>query len=119
LRLLLDEMLSPAIARELRSHGHDVEAIQEHPEWCSHDDRQVTDLARHERRALVTDNLVDMRPLHYEAITPGGPGDYGMIFIPGGRPRTRADTESIVAALEQKLTAHPAENDLANGEDWL
>lgn len=119
MRLLLDEMLSPAIARELRSRGHDVEAIQEHPEWCSYDDPQVLDLAREERRALVTDNLVDMRPLHYEAIAPGGPGDYGMIFIPGGRPRTRSDTGRIVAALEHKLTTHPGENDLANGEDWL
>ncbi|MGH2853444.1 MAG: DUF5615 family PIN-like protein [Solirubrobacteraceae bacterium] len=119
MRLLLDEMLSPTIARELRTRGHDVEAIQEHPEWCSYDDRQVIDLARRERRALVTDNLVDMRPLHYEGITPGGLGDHGMIFIPGGRRRTRADTGRLVAALEQKLAAHPGDNDLANGEDWL
>jgi hypothetical protein len=119
LRLLLDEMLSPAIARELRSRGHDVQAIQEHPEWCSFDDRRVVDPARDERRAIVTDNLVDMRPLHYEAIAPGGPGDRGIIFIPGGRPRTRAHTGRIVTALEQKLEAHPGDDDLANGEDWL
>jgi Domain of unknown function (DUF5615) len=119
LRLLLDEMLSPAIARELRAHDHDVEAIQEHPEWCSFNDPQVLDLAREERRALVTDNLVDMRPLHYAAIAPGGPGDFGMVFIPGGRPRTRDDTGRIVAALERKLAAYPGERDLADGEDWL
>jgi hypothetical protein len=119
LRLLLDEMLSPVIARELRARGHDVQAIQEHPEWCSYEDPQVLELARAERRAIVTDNLVDMRPLHYEAITPGGLGDYGMIFIPGGRPRTRAETGRIVAALEDKLGRHPGEDDLANAEDWL
>jgi uncharacterized protein DUF5615 len=119
LKLLLDEMLSPAIARELRTRGHDVEAIQEHPVWCSYDDPRVLDLAREERRAIVTDNLVDMRPLHYEAIAPGGLGDYGMIFIPGGRPRTRGDTGRIVSALEQKLAARPGESDLADGEDWL
>ena len=119
MRLLLDEMLSPAIARELRTRGHDVEAIQEHPEWCSYDDRQVVDLARREHRVLVTDNLIDMRPLHYEAITPGGPGDYGMIFIPGGRPRTRADTGRIADALEHKLTAHPGDDGLCGGEAWL
>ncbi len=112
-------MLSPTIARELRTRGHDVQAIQEHPEWCSLDDRRVVDLARDERRAIVTDNLVDMRPLHYEAIAPGGPGDYGMIFIPGGRSRKRADTGRIVDALEQKLATYPAEDGLANGEDWL
>ncbi len=68
---------------------------------------------------IVTDNLVDMRPLHHEAITPGGPGDHGMLFIPGGYRRTRADTGRIVAALELKLLAHPGDDDLANGEDWL
>ncbi len=31
MRLLLDEMLSPAIALELRARGHDVEAIAGHP----------------------------------------------------------------------------------------
>lgn len=112
-------MLSPAIARELRTRGHDVQAIGEHPEWRSFDDRRVVDLARDERRAIVTDNLVDMRPLHYEAIAPGGPDDHGMIFIPGGYRRTRDSTGKIVDALEQKLAAHPADNDLANGEDWL
>ena len=112
-------MLSPAIARELRSRGHDVQAIQEHPEWCSFDHRRVVALACDERRVIVSDNVVDMRPLYYEAIAPGGPGDQGMIFIPGGRPRTRAATGRIVAALEQKLAAYPGDDDLANGEDWL
>lgn len=119
MRLLLDEMLSLAIARELRTRGHDVEAIQEYPEWCAYSDPEVLDLAREQRRALVTDNLVDMRPLHYEAIAPGGPGERGMIFIPGGHPRTRGDTGRIVAALERKLSAYPGESDLADGEDWL
>jgi Domain of unknown function (DUF5615) len=118
-RLLLDEMLSPTIARDLRARGHDVEAIQEHQEWQAYDDPEVLDLARRERRVLVTDNLVDMRPLHYEAITPGGTGDYGMVFMPSGYRRTKADTGKIVTVLEQKLNEYPGERDLANGEDWL
>jgi len=118
LKLLLDEMLSAAIARDLRDRGHDVEAIEEHPGWRAYEDRQVCELARAERRAIVTENLADMRPLHYEAISPGGPSDYGMILIPAGRPRTRAHTGQIVA-LERKLTVYPGESELANGEDWL
>ncbi len=67
---------------------------------------------------IVTDNLVDLRPLRYEASTPGGPGEHGMIFIPGGHPRTGVDTPKIVAALEEKLAAYPGDDDLASGEDW-
>lgn len=43
----------------------------------------------------------------------------GMIFMPGGYRRTRADTWRIVAALEAKLALYPSERDLANGEAWL
>jgi hypothetical protein len=86
--LLLDEMLSPAIARELRSRGYDVESVAGHP-------------------------------LHHEAITPGGAGHFGMIFVPGGYRRSQADTGRIVVALEALLAQYPGEQDLANGEAWL
>jgi hypothetical protein len=72
-----------------------------------------------EHRAVVTNNLRDYRPLHHEAIVPGGPGHFGMIFMPGGYRRTRADTGRIVAALEAQLALYPGERDLANGEAWL
>jgi predicted nuclease of predicted toxin-antitoxin system len=41
-RLLLDEMLSPQIARNLRERGHDVMAIKERAEWVSLHDDEVT-----------------------------------------------------------------------------
>lgn len=119
MRLLLDAMLSPVIARELRARGHDVEAIAGDPERESLPDRSVMDLARAQRRAVVTDNLVDFRPLHHEAITPGGPGHFGMVFLPGGYRRTRADVGRIVVALEATLAAYPGDDDLAGGETWL
>jgi hypothetical protein len=103
-KLLLDEMLSPAIARELRSRGHDVEVLT---------------FACAEHRAVVTNNLRDFRPLHHEAITPGGAGHFGMIFMPGSYRRTKADTGRIIAALEEILNRCPGEKDLANGEAWL
>jgi predicted nuclease of predicted toxin-antitoxin system len=119
MKLLLDEMLSPAIARELHARGHDVEAVAGHPEREALSDPEVLALARTEHRAVVTNNVRDFRPLHNEAIIPGGPGHFGMIFLPGSYRRTKADTGRIVAALEAKLIQYPAENDLANGEDWL
>jgi len=119
LRLLLDEMLSPVIAEQLRIQGRDVEAVKGHPLREALADHDVMDLARSERRALVTDNLVDFRPLHHEAIASGGAGHFGMIFMPGGYRRTKADVGRIVAALQAKLDEYPGEMDLANGETWL
>jgi hypothetical protein len=119
MRLLLDEMLAPAIARELRARGHDVEAIAGDPSREALPDPDVLALARAEHRAIVTNNLRDFRPLHHEAISPGGPGHYGMIFIPGSYRRTRNDTGKIITALEAILTDHPGDADLADGETWL
>lgn len=119
MKLLLDEMLTPAIARELRERGHDAEAVPGHPDREALSDPDVVTLARAEHRAIVTNNLRDFRPLHHEAITPGGPGHYGMVFIPGTYRRTKADTGKIITALEAILTQYPGENDLANGEAWL
>jgi hypothetical protein len=76
-------------------------------------------LARTERRAVVTNNLRDYRPLHSDAITPGGPGHFGMISMPGTYRRTKEDTGRIIAALEAKLTEYPGDEDLADGESWL
>jgi hypothetical protein len=117
-RLLLDEMLSPDIAEQLRERGHDVQAIaaSEHAEL---DDPEVLDLARSQQRALVTNNVRDFRPLHIAAVQPGGASHYGMVFMSGNFRRTKADIGGIVVALEAKLAAYPGLEDLANAEEWL
>ncbi len=119
MKLLLDEMLSPAIARELRIRGYDAEPVAGRPDREALSDPEILALARAERRAVVTNNLRDYRPLHTEAITPGWLGHYGFIFIPGNHRRTKADMGKIVNDLEAILAAHPGEDDLANGEAWL
>ncbi len=119
MRLLLDEMLGPQIARELRARGHDAIGIKEREEWVAYNDDQVMDLAREERRAVVTDNLRDYRPRAAAAALPGGPGHYGMVFMPGGYRRTKADIGRIADALESKLEAHPGERGLHGQESWL
>jgi hypothetical protein len=118
-KLLLDEMLSPAIAQQLCKRGHDVKAIKGQPSYEALSDDQVMALARSDGRAVVTNNLVDFRTLHHEAIAPGGPGHFGMVFMPGKYRRTKADTGRIVKALEAKLTEFPGGGDLAGGETWL
>jgi len=116
--LLLDEMLSGTIALRLRERGHDVEAINgsEHQELS---DGEVMDLARSQGRAVVTNNVVDFRRLHHEAVTPGGPGHFGIVFMAASYRRRKADTGRIVKGLEAKLREFPGERDLANGETWM
>ena len=94
-------------------------AIRETAGNVSLADPEVMELARGERRAIVTDNLSDYRPLHHSAIITGGQGHYGMVLILGGYRRTKGDTGRIVAALQAVLTEHPGEDDLANTEAWL
>lgn len=118
-RLLLDEMLPPTIARELCARGHDVQAVAGHPDRAALPDAEVLAVARAERRAIVTNNVRDFRPLHAEAVMPGSPGHYGMIFMSGNFRRTKNDIGRIIAALEAKLAQYPGEADLANAEEWL
>jgi Domain of unknown function (DUF5615) len=118
-KLLLDEMLSPTIARQLRLKGHDVEAVAENPDRHALPDAEVMELARREGRAIVTSNLRDFRPLHYEAITPGGAGHHGMIFIPGNYRLSRDNIGAITTALEDLLRRYPGDEDMAGGEAWL
>ena len=119
MKLLLDEMLSPAIARALRERGHDVEAVKEHPDWEALSDPELVSLGASERRALVTNNLRDFRPLHAEVIASGGSGHAGMVFVPTNYRLTKADVGRIIAALEAKLGEYPGEQDLANAETWI
>ena len=118
-KLLLDEMLSADVAQRLRERGHDVEAVNGNPSYQALSDPEVMEVARAEGRAVVTSNLVDFRPLHHEAITPGGPGHFGMVFMASNYRRTKADVGRIVKALEAKLAEFPGDNDLASGETWL
>ncbi len=119
MRLLLDELLSPAIARELRARGHDVQAVAGDPDRAALSDPEVLTLARSERRAIVTNNVRDFRQLHADAITPGGSGHFGMIFMSGNYRRTKNDIGRIVADLEAKLLQYPGDEALADAEDWL
>ena len=119
MKLLLDEMLSPTIARELSVRGHGVQAVAGHPDREALPDSGVLTLARAERRAIVTNNVRDFRPLHAEAVMPGGSGHFGMIFMSGNYKRTKNDTGRIIAALEAKMAQYPGDEDLVNAEDWL
>src|ERR1700722_11402630 len=61
--LLLDEMFSDNIARQLRAKGHDVISVVADPALVGLPDDQVLGYAATEGRALVTANIKDFVPL--------------------------------------------------------
>ena len=62
-RLLLDEMWPPAIAEALRERGHDVEAVAERRDLRGKPDEAIFEEALARGCAIVTENVVDYRPL--------------------------------------------------------
>ncbi len=110
MRLLVDEMYPPAVADQLRRRGHDVSAVTERSELRAFDDRQVFSVAQQERRAVVTENVVDFVPLA-DAIDQRGGRHHGLVLVsPANYPRGRQHTlGQLVRALDSLLREHPEE----------
>jgi hypothetical protein len=120
LKLLLDEHLSPEIARQLRERGHDVVAVGERADLRGRSDRVHFASLPDEQRAIVTRDLADFRPLLAEALRRGS-SSYGLVCVPARFPLSRQGIGRIVAALDVLLSAH-SEVDAAislGGEIWL
>ena len=117
MRLLLDEMWSPAIAHQLRQRGHDVQSVAERPELRGQPDDIIFAIAQTEGRAIVTENVSDYRPLAARAAHDGRI-HVGVIFS-HNRALPRGDTRvigRIVAALDELLSSDPAQESF---EHWL
>lgn len=119
-KLLLDEHFSPEIARQLRAQGHDVIAIKEHPELIGRPDRVHFASMPDQRRAIVTQDLGDFRPLLAEAMR-SGTKTYGLVCVPARVSLSRKATGQVVEALDRLLRRHPRDEDLIDrgGEIWL
>jgi predicted nuclease of predicted toxin-antitoxin system len=116
-KLLLDEMWSPAIAQQLRRGGHYVEAVAERPELRGQPDEAIFAAAQAEDRAVVTENVIDYRPLAAQAMRRGS-SHSGVIFTLS-RTFPRDDNRTVgrmVRALHDLLASNPAPE---NFEAWL
>lgn len=120
MRLLLDEHFSPEIARQLRSRGHDVVAVGERADLRGRPDRVHFAAQAAQRRAIVTRDLGDFRPLLAEALRSGA-RSYGLVCVPNRFSLGKKHVERLVRALDALLRAHP--DDAAaiqhGGEFWL
>src|ERR1700736_3797034 len=95
LKLLLDEHLSPEIARQLRARGHDVIAVGEGRELRGRSDRVQFASLPDQQRAIVTRALGDFRPLLAEALR-SGQTTYGLVCVPRRFPLSREGIGRLV-----------------------
>lgn len=115
MKLLLDEMISPRIARELRKGGFDTQAIKaDRPELEALADVEVLRRAATERRALVTNDVLDFRLIHNQLLD-SGEGHFGIVFTSDATmPRNKASLSLWTKALRKLLNAHPEDHALRN-----
>jgi hypothetical protein len=101
--LLLDEMFSDGIARQLRTQGYDVISVVADPSLVALADDQILAYATAEGRTLVTANIKDFVPLdgRYRA---AGQNHAGLILVSTRTfPQNRGFTTAVAAALAAML----------------
>ncbi|MFY9738060.1 MAG: DUF5615 family PIN-like protein [Candidatus Cybelea sp.] len=113
MRLLLDEMISPRIARELRKDGHDVQAIKkDRPDLAGRADRDLIRQMAVERRVIVTNDIADFQMIHDQLLATSEE-HHGMIFtFDATMPRNKGATPQWVQTLTNLLAMH-------TDDDWL
>jgi len=120
LRLLLDEHLSPEIARQLRAQGHDVIAVGERADLRGRPDRVHFASRPDQQRAIVTRDLGDFRPLLADGVRRGTP-TYGIVGLADRFPLSRAHSGRLVRALAALLETNPEPDAIIKrgGAIWL
>lgn len=114
-RLLLDEMISPRVARELRNPGHDVQAIKkDRVDLVGRSDREIVRLMSLERRAIVTNDIADFQAIH-ERMLVAGEDHVGIVFTRDATmPRNKASFGLWLRTLADLLGERREEDALRN-----
>jgi predicted nuclease of predicted toxin-antitoxin system len=105
-KALLDEQLSPRIAKLLQDRGHDVQAVIDRPDLAGRSDRVILEIAAAEERAVITNNVKDFRPLAAHRLA-RGESHAGLILLASTRTRTRGAVEMLANAIDLILREHP------------
>lgn len=115
MRLLLDEMISPRIARELREIGHDVEAVKkDRLDLVGRSDRELVHRMALEQRVIVTNDIADFQAIHDQLMATGGEHN-GMVFtFDATMPRTKKSIPQWVETLAKLMTDYGSEDSLHN-----
>lgn len=116
MKTLLDEQLSPLIARLLRERGLDVVAVAERSDLVEASDREIMETATREQRAVVTNDIKDFRPIAAERLTDRR-GHAGLILLPASRSRSLNATGDLADAIEALMRAHPG--GIVDSAHWI
>jgi nucleoside-diphosphate-sugar epimerase len=117
-KVLLDEHISPHVARALRDRGYDVIAVAERQELRGADDRQVLLAAEAEGRVTVTADIRDFSRLGFDRL-PNRRWHAGIVLAsPTTFPLSDAAFGTLVRALEH-LMAEKAVVDVSGEVIWL
>lgn len=96
MRLLLDEMISPQVAVQLRARGIDIYGIAERADLVQLTDAQVLALAGEEQRVVVTFDIAD-----FAALARADIDHSGILFVSSTTfPQDRALLGALVSALQ-------------------
>lgn len=99
-RLLLDEMISPKVAAQLRDRGHEVYAIAERADLVALPDDEVLALGAVERRIVVTLNIGDFAILDGRWRSQGRTHGGLSYVATSAFPQDRAFVGALVASLD-------------------
>ncbi len=116
MRLLLDEQLPSAIAVQPRARRRDVVTAAE-AGLAGRTDPDVLAWATAERRAVVTRNIRDFRPLNVASLT-AGTRHFGIVLVSARYSLRRDDLRPVITALEALLASHP-EDDALRDREWF
>lgn len=95
-------------------------AIAERSDLMGMPDERVVEFAGRERRAIVTRDLGDYRPLLAQAARSGAE-TFGLVCLPARIPLNRGAVGNLVRALDDLLGAYPGDDAAIRhgGEIWL
>lgn len=97
--LLLDEMIGPRVARELRDRGMDVIAVAERTDLRALPDDAVLEFGRETGRMVVTLNIGDYARLHQQWLNQGREHAGIVMVTAQAFPQNRAFIGALVNAL--------------------
>ena len=107
MKLLLDEMISAAIAAQLRARDRDVEAVNEHNELRGLPDADVFEHAQATQRTLVTYNRDDFLELD-RRFRSHARNHHGIVILnPKRFPQGLSSIGPLVQSLDDLLASGP------------